>query len=284
VRETPVARRRPASRRPTTPGERDEPRATERRRVLSAVEFDVVWEALGLGPTPVVLQLASPGRTHTERRRIVADTWSALHARRLTGPAGPEAEVEAFLRLLAGPAARVELRAWGRSSVRAVAVATPGGEGVLARRRGDDVVLDPCPSLPSAVVGLLPPAVPGPGRAAGVPTAALAAAGVRPSSAGLRPDLIDHGAAPDEAGAVARMLHGVDARAQVGVLAADAWGVLRRSPDVLDVVDGPRGRYLVTRSADGWTTVAPTDALRLRHRIAQLLTGPQPSSGDGWAD
>jgi hypothetical protein len=241
--------------------------------VLSAVEFDVVWEALGLGPTPVVLQLASPGRTHTERRRIVDDTWSALRTRRLAGPAGPEAEVEAFLRLLAGPAARVELRAWGRSTVRAVAAAGPDGEGVLARRRGDEVVLDPCPSPPSTVVGLLPPSAPGPGRAAGVPTAALAAAGVRASAAGLRAGLIDHGAAPDEAGAVERMLHGVAGRAQVGVLTADAWGVLRRSPDVLDVLDGPRGRYLVTRSPDGWTTVAPTDARRLRHRIAELLAG-----------
>ena len=67
------------------------------------------------------------------------------------------------------------------------------------------------------------------------------------------------------------MLHGVDGRAQVGVLAADPWGALRRSPDVLEILDGPRGRYLVTRSADGWTTVAPTDARRLRHRVAELL-------------
>jgi hypothetical protein len=86
------------------------------------------------------------------------------------------------------------------------------------------------------------------------------------------------------------MLYGVDGRAQVGVLAADAWGMLRRLPDVLDVVDGPRGRYLVTRSADGWTTVAPTDARRLRHRIAELLAGTRPSSCgstspcNGWED
>jgi hypothetical protein len=40
---------------------------------------------------------------------------------------------------------------------------------------------------------------------------------------------------------------------------------------VLEVVDGPPGRYLVIRSADGWTTVAPTDARRLRHRVAELL-------------
>jgi hypothetical protein len=157
-------------------------------------------------------------------------------------------------------------------------VSGPDGAGVLARRRGDGVVLEPCTSPPSAVVGLLPPAAPGPGRAAGVPTAALAAVGARPSASGLRADLIDHGASPDEAGTVVRMLHGVDGHAQVGVLTADAWGALRRSPDVLEVLDGPQGRYLVIRSADGWTTVAPTDARRLRHRLAELLAGAQSRS------
>lgn len=242
--------------------------------VLSAVEFDVVWEALGLGPTPVVLQLASPGRTHTERRRIVACARTALRERE---PAW-QFDVEQFLRLLACSAARVELRAWGRTTVRAVVGAGPDGTGVLARRRDAGVVLEPCTSLPSAVVGLLPRAAAGPGRATVVPTAALAAAGARPSGAGLRSDLIDHGAEPDEAGPAARMLHGIDGRAQVGVLAADPWGTLRRSPGVLEILDGPRGRYLSTHTTDGWTTVAPTDARRLRHRVAELVAGGQSRS------
>jgi hypothetical protein len=67
------------------------------------------------------------------------------------------------------------------------------------------------------------------------------------------------------------MLEGTVGHAQVGALAADRWGVLRRSAEVLDLLDGPRGRYLVTRR-DGWTTVAPTDDRRLRHRLAELLT------------
>ncbi|HEX4252165.1 MAG TPA: ESX secretion-associated protein EspG, partial [Pseudonocardia sp.] len=53
------------------------------RRVLTAVEFDVLWEWLGLGATPVVLRLDSPGRTHTERRGIVATGWQGLRLRGL---------------------------------------------------------------------------------------------------------------------------------------------------------------------------------------------------------
>jgi hypothetical protein len=246
-------------------------------RVLSAVEFDVVWERLGLGPTPVVLQLASPGRTHAERRRLVADTWAALRVRGLVGPRGPEPALDGLLRLLAGPAERVELRAWGCLRTRAVAAGRDDA-GVLARRCGDAVTVEPCASPPSAVVGLLPPAPPGPGRAAAVPTAALTAARARPSGAGLRADLLDRGAAPDEAGPMAWMLHGLHARAQLGALAPDGWGALRRSPGVLEVLDGPRGRYLVTRTADGWTTVAPTDGRRLRHRVAELLETAQSRS------
>ncbi len=246
-------------------------------RLLSAVEFDVVWDRLGLGPTPVVLQLASPGRTHAARRRLVADTWAALRVRGLVGPRGPDPALGGLLRLLAAPARQVEVRAWGRLRIRAVA-ADRDEEGVLARRRGDDVAVGPCASLPSAVVGLLPPAPPGPGRAAAVPTAALTAALARPSGAGLRADLVARGVAPDEAGAIAWMLHGLDGRAQLGALATDRWGTVRRSAEVLEVLDGPRGRYLVTRTADGWTTVAPTDARRLRHRVAELVEAAQSRS------
>jgi hypothetical protein len=242
-------------------------------RVLSAVEFDVVWEALGLGATPAVLNLPSPGRTHTERRRIVAGVWAGLRERGLAGAHGPEPGLRHLLRLLASPAVRIEVRAWGPAPGRA-AVAGHRDDGVLARCRGDTVELEPCTSLPVAVVGVLPAAPPGPGRTANVPTAALAAALRRPSAAGLRGDLIDRRVPPAEAGPVARMLHGIDGRAQIGVAAADSWGMLRRSSEGLGVLDGPRGRYVVVRSrADGdWTTITPTDERRLRHRVSELLS------------
>lgn len=242
--------------------------------VLSAVEFDVVWERLGLGQLPVVLNLPSPGRTHTERRRIVAEAWAELRERGLAGPDGPEPRLRRLLRLLAAPAVRVEVRMWGAAPVRA-AVAGCSEDGVLARCRGDNVHLQPCTSLPTAVVGVLPPAPAGPGRAANVPTGALTEALRRPSAAGLRGDLIGRGVAPSEAGPAARMLDGVVGRTDLAVAVADPWAMLRRSPVSLGVLDGPRGRYVVVRdrSNGDWTTIAPTDERRLRHRVAEWLAG-----------
>jgi hypothetical protein len=224
--------------------------------VLSTVEFDVAWEALGLGHTPVVLNIPSPGRTHTERRRLVADAWAAMRHRGLADTAGTDPGLGRLLRRLARPAARIELRAWGAVPLRAVA-AGDAEEGVLARRRGDTVTVQPCASLPAAIVRALPPAPAGPGQSVVVPTAAL---GPSPGA----------GARPGDGTAAARILRQIDGRAQIGVVVADQWGVLHREPALLGTLDGPRGRYLVTHDG-AWTTITPADARRLRQRVGDLL-------------
>jgi hypothetical protein len=230
---------------------------------LSLAEFDVVWRGLGLGAPPVVLQLSSPGRTYTERRRIEAEVWSALRERAM------KHDLARFLPLLAAPS-RVEVRAWGASRCRAVVAG-----GVLARRRDDAVVLQPCGSVAGAVVGVLSGGRPGFGRAASVPEAALAAALRNLSGAGLRAELVARGVDAVEAGLVGRMLHAVSERAQIAVVVPDHRGVVRRSA-LLEVLDGPAGRYLLTRSWSGdgtcWATVAPVDDRRLRRRVDDLLS------------
>jgi hypothetical protein len=250
------------------------PDATD-RYVLTPAEFDVVWRTFGLGAPPVVLQVPSPGRTRAARRRVEAEVWTALRDRGLAGAAGPDPGLDRLLRLLAAPRLRVELRAWGVSAVRA-ALAADRDTGVAAQRHDEAVVLRECTSVPGAVVGLLTPGQrPGSGRAATVPSVELEAALHHPSGAGLRGDLVDRGVDREEAGLIAHMLHGVDRRAQIAVLAPDRWGVLRRSDVLVEVVDTPRGRYLMTRTrgADGtsWTNVAPVDDRRLRQRLAELV-------------
>jgi hypothetical protein len=251
------------------------------RNVLTAVEFDVLWELLGLGPTPVVLRLGSPGRTHAERHAIRSTGWQALRDRGLAGPSGPAPELTRLLHLLARPTEQLELRAsWGRP-VRIVAAGRPGA-GVLAVRQDATVTVTSCGSLPTAITGALPPERPGPGRACTVPTDVLAPA-LTGGEADLRAALVARAVAGTEAGLLARMLRGIERRAQLVALAADRWEVLRRAGGVVVVLDGPRGRYLLTRStaADGaeWTTVAPADARRLRHRVTELLAVAADAAG-----
>jgi hypothetical protein len=250
------------------------------RHVLSTVEFDVLWEQLGLGATPVVLQLASPGRTHTERRGLRTSTMRGLRARGLAGPDGPAPEIARLLHLLARPSEQLELRAWWARSVRGI-VAGRAGVSALAQREDDTITVSACGSLPSTLAGVFPSVARGPGRASTVPTDALTGVPV----ADLRLALVDDGVPAAEAALLARMLAGTDRRGQVVALAGDRWGVLRRAGGVLGVLDGPCGRYLLSRStgADGveWTTVAPADERQLRHRLAELLAAATAAAGDG---
>jgi EspG family len=241
-----------------------------RQHVLTTAEFDVLWEWLGLAPTPVVLQLTSPGRTHAERRSVQGTAWQGLRERALAGSDGPDPELARLLHLLARPDEQLELRAWWGREVRVLA-AGRHGTGALALREGDTVTVAACGSLPIGILGAFPPADRGPGRACTVPSAVLGAA----PATGVRPALIGAGVAPAEAALLAAMVAGTRRRAQAVALGADRWGVLRRAGGVLGVLDGPRGRYLLTRTTgeDGveWATIAPADDRQLRHRIADLL-------------
>ncbi len=241
------------------------------RHVLTTIEFEVLWAWLGLGPTPVVLQLESPGRTRYERRTVQAAAWRGMRERGLATPDGPQPELVRLLHVLARPSEQLELRAWWGHEVRVLG-AGRAGVSALGHRSGAAVTVTACGSLPSALVDVFPAAERGPGRACTVPTDALAATPV----ADIRPALLDRGVPAVEVGLLARMLAGTGHRAQVVALGSDRWGVPRRAGGVLGVLDGPRGRYLLTRSTgeDGieWATVAPADTRQLRHRTAELLT------------
>src|SRR4051812_7264130 len=197
------------------------------RHVVTAVEFDVLWERLGLGPTPVVLRLESPGRTRTERRAIEARGWQALRERGLAGPTGAHPELVRLLRLLARPTVLLELRGWWGRTVRAMAAGAPDA-GALAVRQDATVTVQPCGSLPSALLGVLPGSGPGPGRATTLPTDVLTralgaahgspatgpAAGVARLAAdgGLRAALVAGGVPATDAALLVRMLSATERR------------------------------------------------------------------------
>jgi hypothetical protein len=250
-----------------------------RAYLLSAEEFEVLWEALAgtdrdpTGP-PAVLGLGSPGRTRDARQRVRAAVWRALRERGLAGSGGPVPGLVRRLCSLARPAEQLELRASWDGRLRAVA-AGRDGPGALAIRRGDVVLVTGAGSLPSALLSALPPARPGIGRTCTVPTPVLSAAAAAPQ---LVPALVAAGAPAGEARLLERMLGSVRRRAQVVALVESAPdGPPRRRGGVVGVLDGRDGRYLVSRTTgpDGteWTSVGPADPRRLRHRIGTLLRG-----------
>ncbi|OLT02937.1 hypothetical protein BJF90_27785 [Pseudonocardia sp. CNS-004] len=220
-------------------------------------------------PTPVVLQLASPGRTHAERRSVQAAAWQGLRGRALAGSDGPDPELARLLHLLGRPAEQLELRAWWGREVRVLAAGRHGA-GALAQRAAT-------PSRSRRA---------GPSRTGCSGSSRLPAAargGPARCPAPRSPRRGPPGCARPSARPVCRRRRGVARHDDHGSrgprpgrgAGADRWGVLRREGGVLGVLDGPRGRYLLTRSTgeDGveWTTVSPADDRQLRHRIAELL-------------
>lgn len=245
------------------------------RRVLTAVEFDVLWEWLGLGATPVVLRLSSPGRTHEERRRIVAGGWDGLRQRGLADVDGADPEIVRMMHLLAAPTWQVELRMRLGRELRVLTAGRPGA-ATLAVRQDETVTLDSAADPVSAALGALPAEPAGPGGSVTLPSADLEAATARAArNRSLAESLTARGTPECDATLIDGVLRAGTRRGQLSVLAADQWGVLHRHRKVLGLVDTPRGRYLMHRepAADGveWTTLAPIDLPRLRHRVRTLL-------------
>ncbi|MBW0106264.1 ESX secretion-associated protein EspG [Pseudonocardia sp. KRD291] len=248
------------------------------RHVLTDVEFDVLWDELRLGPTPVVLRLPSPGRTRAERHRITADGLAGLRERGLAGPDGPDPELTRLLGLLAAPRRQLELRAWLGHPVRASA-AERDGDGVLAVHRDRTVVLGACGSPALAVAGALPPRPAGRGGAVTLPTAVLAEVLTGGQGCDVAATLTDLGTDPREAATVAAVLRGPAHRGQVSAVVHDRWGSPHRPVRHLTLLDAPDGRYRLTRSTadDGreWSTLAPVDTRRLHALLGDLLDTAQ---------
>ena len=196
-----------------------------------------MWRSAGLGAPPAVLRLASPGRTHTARRRIEAEVWAALSERRPGWGAGADPDLERLLHLLAKPAIRVEVRAWGTATIRA---AVAGGTEMpcctALRRRGG---AHPVHLARRRHGRRARHRATGTGGAAVVAAVDLEGALRRPTGAGLRTDLVDRGVDPAESGLIARMLDGIDRRAQISVLVPDRLNILRRAGEPLEVLDAP---------------------------------------------
>jgi hypothetical protein len=246
---------------------------------LSALEFDVLTEHLGLETLPLVLKVASPGRTHTERAELAAGVWDSLGARDLGGPTRLDPRLERMLRVLARPRREVDGRMWFGRSIRVLAAADDE-HAVLAVKDGDSFTLRPAAAtgLPREAASVLSPLPAGPGGSVTLRSADLDAAAAEAADdvEGLRAALRRRGVRADDAETLTRMVGEVSAHGQFGSAARDRWNRRSRAPHVVGFFDSPHGRYVQLRrespSGDTWSTIAPADARRMVGHIDELLT------------
>lgn len=246
--------------------------------VLSTLEFDVLWEYERLPLKHVALDVPSPGKTHTERARLVAATFDALEQRGLATGERAVAELADWLNLLAYPQVSVDGWVWTDHKITALA-AGAGGQGLLAVVDGSEVWLIPArdTALAEAAVSIAGDIPAGPGHSVSVPTDVLHAADVaaRGDPLELSAALIGTGVSGADAKALATMLEKLVARGQFGVERAHRDQRRHRADRVVAFHDTPGGRYvyLAKPSSDGrmWSTITPADNARLAGFVTELL-------------
>lgn len=240
---------------------------------LSAVEFDVLGERLGIEEFPVVLRVPSPGRSAAERADLVARAWDGLARRGLAEYPEVDPGLAGMLMALARPAVSVDVRVWAASETRALA-AQADDVAVLAVLAGGTVTLRPIDDgLARPAVSVLPPLPAGPGRSVTLPTAVFADAAPAPDLAAA---LRVRGIRPDDATRLAEMISPLTARGQFGHTRRDRYGKRRRTPATVSFFDTAAGRYVqvAATNPDGepWTTIAPADHRALVRHVGELLS------------
>jgi ESX secretion-associated protein EspG len=249
----------------------------DRAVLISALEFDVLWEHLGLRTMPLALKVPSPGRTHTERAGLVDQVWRALAGRDLGHGGTLDGHLESLLRLLDHPDREVDGRFGRNRSVRWLAVSR-ADDAALATldRRGLTLRPAAASGLAREAVSGLPAIPPGPGESITLPSAALDAAASGASTPDdFRDALIDQGIRARDAAVLRDTVAGAKRQGQFGAATRDRWGKRRRASRVIGFFDNENGRYLQTRrpGPDGidWTTISPADNRLIARELAAIL-------------
>jgi ESX secretion-associated protein EspG len=213
-----------------------------RATVLVAAAFEACWEVLELGETPWQLEPPRHGCTAAARQAFVAEVTAQLRA--------AQPELSTWLRLLARPAWSVDVRLRADDLVAGL-VAVRGPTAVLAVRHGDEIALVDVPAAAAvdAVLDLLGPVRPGPGR----PTTVVLADG--PTAPEVRAACRD-----------VRMF------GQLGASVLDHDGVqTRRMPRVIGFHRTGAGDYRSVRLGPSTVALEPATRARLAADLDELL-------------
>ncbi|HEU5473293.1 MAG TPA: ESX secretion-associated protein EspG [Actinophytocola sp.] len=249
---------------------------------MSHVEFDIVWERLGLGERPYPITVPVFGATTDERAVLREQVWQSLADRGLHDGTDLRPRLEDLLVLLVRNRFTIDGLLSGREQQRILAAAGRGDAGLLLVQTDAEVRLEPVRGgdVVAAVMALVAEEKPGPGDPIGLPTALFDEA-VRAYASGghlaLETALRAGGITGRELRGLSTLLE--SARSGGGQLAAntvDRMGRRTRTP-VLNWFDTEAGRYLVfaERRRDGaeWLTCAPGDSGRLSRRLTELVAG-----------
>jgi hypothetical protein len=239
---------------------------------LSPTELDVVWRATQQAPLPLIIDVPSPGATHTERAELERRVWTDLVGRNLADDYGiPHWRLRDRLDTIAHRTRSLELRVEGEDTTRAI-LATRGRRNVLGVLT-DRFLLGSAPATGQAatLLALLPEVPAGQGHSVSVDTTVF----VDATHATTPQDkLRRHGMSRDDARALVAMTTGSVRIAQIVVETRVPGGRTVRSP-TLSIYDTPTGRYRAIRtitSATDHLTVTPATAASLADALARLTS------------
>lgn len=244
--------------------------------VVSAAEFDLLLEDLGVDQAPFPLDVPSVGATVEERGELTTGMYRELAARGLAAGGRVDAELARLLRLLSSHDVSVDAVGHFQRPVRAL-VAADRRAGVLVEVVADQVGLTGIrpTEMAGAIVGVLPAADAGPGRSMAVAHEHVASA----VNADDELDFDPFGGDLDDRTALTRAgIPAEDAEALVELastrVAGGQFGAscgARRSSTLVTWFDTSQGRYLMV-SENSWLSIAPADNKRIESRVAQLLS------------
>ncbi len=238
----------------------------------------MLWESERLPMKHVVLDVPSPGKTHTERAELVAGAFAELERRGLASGGRAVPELADRLSLFAHAQMSIDSWVWTDREIRALAVASGDQAGLAVVDAGQVwLIAARATALAEAAVSVAGEAPAGPGRSVSLPTDLLLDADKR--SAGEPQNMITplhQGGAPlYDAQTVASMVAGLAVRGQFGVERLGRGQRRQRAGRVVCFHDTDRGRYvyLARPSNDGrlWSTLAPADNARIASCVWELL-------------
>ncbi|GLZ37596.1 ESX secretion-associated protein EspG [Actinokineospora sp. NBRC 105648] len=246
--------------------------------ILSALEFDVLWESERLPRRHVAIDVPSPGTTHSERAELVAGAFAALRERGLVVNGRAVPELADRLSLLAHAQVGIDSWIWTDREIKAYAVASGDQAGLAVVDSGQVwLIAARVTALAEAAVSIAGEAPAGPGRSVSLQTDVLMAADAKAGGdpQNLITPLNSAGVPLYDAQTLAAMFAGAGVRGQFGAERVGRDQRRNRAARVVNFHDTGQGRYvhLIRPSNDGrdWSTIAPADTARMAACVWELL-------------